>query len=160
MRTRPAREEDLADIVAIYNSTVPLRQVTADVEPVTVESRREWLRGHVGDEPLWVLDDGAVAGWVAFTQFRPRAGYRPTAELSLYIAADRRGRGLGTKLLAEAIDAAPALGYRRLCGLVLDNNAASLRLTARAGFTEWGRMPGVVELDGIERDVVIVGRSS
>jgi phosphinothricin acetyltransferase len=156
---RDATENDLAAIVAIYNATVASRMVTADLEPVTVESRREWLRAHDRRQPLWVLDDaGQVCGWLGFQQFRPRAGYRPTAELSLYVAAHMRRRGLGRRLLGEAIARAPSLGYRSLVGVLFAHNTPSLRLIEQAGFHPWGHLPGVCELDGIERDIMIVGR--
>jgi phosphinothricin acetyltransferase len=157
--TRDASERDLPAIVAIYNATVPSRMVTADLEPITVESRREWLHAHDRRQPLWVLDDaGAVCGWLGFQQFRPRDGYRPTAEISLYIAAHMRRRGLGRRLLGEAIARAPSLGYRSLVGVLFAHNEPSLRLIEQAGFAPWGHLPGICELDGIERDIIIVGR--
>jgi phosphinothricin acetyltransferase len=160
MHTRDATEDDLATIVAIYNQTIPSRMVTADTEPVSVDSWRPWLQLHRdARQPAWVLEhDGVVVGWLAFTQFRPRVGYRPSAELSLYLAAEQRGRGLGTQLLAQAILAAARLGYRNLIGLVFAHNTPSMRLTARAGFQRWGCLPEAVDLDGIARDVLVVGR--
>ncbi|HKG69108.1 MAG TPA: hypothetical protein VKA92_09585, partial [Segetibacter sp.] len=50
--------QDLPKIVEIYNSTVASRMVTADTEPVSVESKRNWFKAHSPDKrPLWVIKD-------------------------------------------------------------------------------------------------------
>src|SRR6184192_3553925 len=68
---RDARESDLDAIVRIYNAAIPGRLATADTEPISVESRRPWLREHDATRhPLWVLErDGGVVACGA----RPRA---------------------------------------------------------------------------------------
>ena len=68
-----------------------------------------------------------------------------------------RGRGLGKTFLRRAIDRAPAYGVRTLLGFIFGHNDASLALFDRFGFTRWGELPRVASLDGIERDLVIVG---
>ncbi|MFD2333311.1 GNAT family N-acetyltransferase [Cohnella sp. GCM10020058] len=158
-RIEIARFEDLPDIVSIYNSTVAGRQVTADLEPVSVESRIGWFEAHLPDRhPLWVLRrDGHVAGWLSFSAYHSRAAYDATAELSIYLAESARGLGLGGVLIRHAIAAAPPLGIKTLVGLVFGHNEPSLRLLGKHGFERWGRLPRVAELDGIERDLVIVG---
>lgn len=155
-----AKMADLPEIVAIYNSTIPGRRVTADLEPVTVESRLAWFAAHAPDRyPLWVLRaEGRVAGWLSFSQFHSRAAYDATAELSIYIAEAERGRGLGGTLIRHALEAAPGLGLATLVGLVFGHNAPSLALLERYGFERWGLLPRVAKLDGIERDLVYVGR--
>ncbi|MFC3797691.1 GNAT family N-acetyltransferase [Cohnella sp. GCM10012308] len=158
-RIEIARIEDLPDIVSIYNSTVAGRQVTADLEPVSVESRIGWFQAHRPDRhPLWVLRrEGRVAGWLSFSAYHSRAAYDATAELSIYLAESARGLGLGGVLIRHAIAAAPPLGIKSLIGLVFGHNEPSLRLLSKHGFEQWGRLPRVAELDGIERDLVIVG---
>ena len=154
-----ARMEDLPSIVEIYNSTIAGRQVTADLTPVTVESRVRWFEDHRSDRhPLWVLRrQDTVAGWLSFSAYHSRAAYDATAELSIYIAESERGRGYGGILVRHAIEAAPALGIRTLVGLVFGHNEPSLGLLRKHGFESWGFLPRVAELDGIERDLVIVG---
>lgn len=158
-RIEIARFEDLPDIVAIYNSTIAGRQVTADLEPVSVESRIGWFEAHGPDRhPLWVLrKEGRVAGWLSFSSYHSRAAYDATAELSIYVAESERGLGLGGLLIRHAIAAAPPLGIKTLVGLVFGHNEPSLRLLGKHGFERWGLLPRVAELDGVERDLVIVG---
>ena len=158
---RLATPADLPGIVEIYNSTVPSRMVTADTEPVSVASRQAWYDAHQpARRPLWVCEDaeGRMAGWVSYSDFYGRPAYGATAELSIYLHADRRGQGLGRYLLEQAIAHAPQVGVTTLLGFIFGHNTPSLALFERHGFARWGDLPRVAVLDGVERDLVIVGR--
>jgi len=161
MTIRDATRVDLPGIVAIYNSAIPGRMATADTEAVSIESRLSWFHDHTSERrPLWVAEamDGSIAGWLSFQSFYGRPAYHATAEVSVYVAAEHRRRGVGWELLAHGIDRAPLLGVSTLIGYIFAHNSPSLRLFERAGFQRWGHLPGVAELDGVERDLVIVGR--
>jgi len=161
MQIRPATFSDLPRIVDIYNVTVPGRMVTADTEPVTVESRQEWFREHTpARRPLWVIvdTDGTIAGWLSFSDFYGRPAYGATAEVSVYIAPEYRRQGIGRRLVQEALDRAAALGITTVLGFIFGHNAPSLALFESFGFAHWAHLPGVAVLDGIERDLIIVGR--
>lgn len=71
MTLRLAENKDLEAVVAIYNSTIASRMVTADTEPVTPEDRMEWFLGHTESRPLYVAEDenGNVAAWISFETF-------------------------------------------------------------------------------------------
>jgi L-amino acid N-acyltransferase YncA len=157
---RQATREDLPSIVEIYNATIPSRLVTADLDPVSVESRIEWFEQHKPDfRPLWIAErDGQIAGWLSFSTFYGRPAYNKTAELSIYVGASFRNRGLGSYFLAQAIAHAPFIGIDRLIGFVFAHNRPSLELFGKFGFARWGELPGVTLLDGVERDVIILGR--
>lgn len=157
---RDATPDDLPEIVAIYNSTVPSRQVTADLEPVSIESRRAWFDAHGADKrPLWVVEDeGHIIGWLSFSDFYGRPAYQRTAEVSIYLHEAARGKGLGKKLLAASLEAAPKLGIDTVLGFVFGHNEPSVRLFKSFGFTAWGTLPRVAVLDGVERDLVILGK--
>ncbi|GMK43419.1 GNAT family N-acetyltransferase [Paenibacillus glycanilyticus] len=157
---RDAGVEDLPRIVEIYNSTIASRQVTADLEPVSVESRMRWYDEHSPDfRPLWVLEeDGKMLAWLSFQSFYGRPAYNATAEISIYIDQEYRARGIGSFLIQKALEASPGLGLRTLLGFVFGHNEPSLALLRKFGFEEWANLPKVAELDGVERDLIIVGR--
>ncbi len=159
MAFRDAVEADLPAIVEIYNATIPGRGVTADLEPVSVESRVGWFHAHhPSRRPLWVAVAGdAVVGWLSFSDFYGRPAYAASVEVSIYLAEIARGRGLGRDFLARALDRAPGLGVTSVLGFIFGHNAASLALFDRFGFARWGVLPRVASLDGVERDLVIVG---
>ena len=102
---RDAIEADLPVIVEIHNAAIATRISTAQLEPVTVEGRREWFRMHSPVQyPLWVAElDGDIAGWLSFREFLPRCAYCGTVEISVYVSEKFRRRGIGRKLLRQAI---------------------------------------------------------
>ncbi|MBV6625925.1 MAG: N-acetyltransferase [Rivularia sp. (in: Bacteria)] len=159
MIIRHATEKDLHAIVAIYNASIPGRMATADLEPVSVMSRINWFRKRSPlKHPLWVIETGdIIAGWLSFQPFYGRPAYRATAEVSIYIATNYQKQGLGKRLLKEAIRQSPNLGLKTLIGFIFEHNEASLKLFEQFAFQRWGHMPGIADIDGIERGLVILG---
>ena len=158
---RDADPGDLPAILEIYNSTIPTRLATADTENVSVESRRSWFDDHsAGRRPLWVLESPGrtIDAWLSFQDFYGRPAYGSTAEVSVYVAEARRGQGVGRTLLETAIGRAPEFGIRTLLGFIFGHNQPSLGLFESLGFASWGVLPAVATLDGVDRDLVIVGR--
>jgi phosphinothricin acetyltransferase len=158
---RHAQPQDLPRIVAIYNASIPDRMATADTEPVTVSSREGWFAEFdPARRPLWVcaLPDGALAGWLSLRSFYGRPAYHATVEVGVYVDPALRRRGAARTLLGHALANAPSLGIRTLLGFVFAHNAPSLALFEGCGFAMWGRLPRVAELDGFERDVLILGQ--
>ena len=157
---RIAHRDDLAEIVDIYNSTVASRMVTADTENISVASRLAWFEDHDPQRrPLWVVEqDGAILGWLSYSNFYGRPAYSGTAELSIYLHEAHRGKGLGRYFLEQAIQHAPQIGVHTLLGFIFGHNGPSLKLFERFGFARWANMPGVATLDGVERDLIILGK--
>lgn len=157
---RNAEINDLTAIVEIYNSTIAGRMVTADLEPVTVESREHWFHDHSHDfRPLWVVESqGQICAWLSFQSFYGRPAYNGTAEISIYIHQDFRGMKLGKYLVQKAIEACPQLQIKTLLGFIFGHNEPSLKLFSHFGFEKWALLPNVAELDGIERDLIILGK--
>jgi L-amino acid N-acyltransferase YncA len=155
-----AEPGDLAKIVATYNSTVPSRLVTADLEAVSVESKRAWFEAHNQNKrPLWiVLADSEYAGWMSFNSFYGRPAYDGTVEVSIYLDEKSRGQGLGKACLAKAIEVAPAFKIQSLLGFIFGHNTPSLNLFYGFGFEKWAQLPEVANLDGTLRDLIILGK--
>jgi L-amino acid N-acyltransferase YncA len=159
---RHAQPDDLAAVVAIYNTSIPGRMATADTESVSVADRHSWFKDFRPDErPLWVYTaspDGQVSGWLGLRNFYGRPAYRATVEVGVYVDPAAQHRGIATSLLAYALTTAPEIGIRTLLGFIFAHNGPSISLFEKAGFAVWGRLPRVAELDGIERDLAILGR--
>lgn len=159
MEIRDAVETDLPAVVEIYNSTVPTRIVTADTEPVSVESRLAWFHEHDPEgHPIWVAEvEGEIAGWLSFESFNKRPAYHATAEVSIYIAETHRRKAIGRRLLGEALRRSPELSSKTLTAGAFAHNGPSLELFEGFGFERWAFYPRVAELDGVERDLVVLG---
>ena len=157
---RNAAMDDLPRIVDIYNSTIAGRMVTADTEPVTAESRMKWFNAHEPvHRPLWMVTaDGKTIGWVSFQSFYGRPAYNATAEISIYLDETARGHGYGEKILQHALNSCERVKIKTLLGFIFAHNEPSLKLFAKKGFEKWAFLPRVANLDGIERDVIIVGK--
>lgn len=134
--------------------------VTGDTEPVPVVSREAWFAEHDPvARPLWIAEEeGVCVGWLSLSSFYGRPAYKATVEVSLYVDQNHRRRGVGSYLLNEAVSVAPRIGIETLLGFIFGHNKPSLSLFQRYGFMEWGCLPRVARMDGIERDVVILGR--
>lgn len=156
---RAATEHDLEAIRAIYNESIPKRIATADLEPQTIEARRAWfLQRDLTRRPVLVaVDAEGVCAWGAFTNFKDRAAYAPTAEISVYVADRAAGRGVGRGMLDALLERAPACGIDRILAICFAHNEPSLRLFRSRGFIEWGAFPDACIMDGVRRSVVILG---
>lgn len=157
---RDATLSDLPKIVEIYNSTIPGRLVTADTEFVSVESKIPWFNEHSSNfRPLWVLIyEDKICGWLSFQSFYGRPAYNATAEISIYLDSPYRGKGFGKYLLKQAIEKSPTLGVKTLLGFIFGHNEPSLHLFYHFHFEKWAELPKIAELDGVERDLIILGK--
>ncbi len=154
-----ALEEDLQKIVGTYNSTIASRLVTADLEPVSVESKIAWFNSHSQNKrPLWiVIVNNQYAGWMSFNSFYGRPAYDGTVEVSIYLEESVRGKGLGNVCLQKAIDESKPRGIRNLLGFIFGHNEPSLKLFYKFKFEKWAHFPKVANMDGVERDLIILG---
>ncbi|GAP98705.1 GNAT family N-acetyltransferase [Leptolyngbya sp. NIES-2104] len=156
---RNAVESDLPAIVEIYNHAVATKTITADVEPVTVESRLAWFHSHSSRYPLWVLEqESMIAGWFGLRMFYGREAYRSTAEISLYVSPHFQRQGVGQTLLTHAIAQCPTLEIHTLLAIAFAENLPSVALLKKFGFEQWGYLPQVARSWECDRDVIILGR--
>lgn len=157
---RYATQNDLAQIVETYNATIPNRLVTADLEPVSVESKLVWFNAHSNNTlPLWIVEiNNAYAGWMSFNSFYGRPAYKATVEVSIYLEEKYRGLGLGKTCLEKAFLECKNLQIKTLLGFIFDHNIPSLNLFYKMGFEKWGHLPNIANMIDAERGLIIVGK--
>src|SRR5437588_8016224 len=138
IQVREAEPGDLDAILAIYNDAVIHTTATYDYEPRSPEAQRQWFETkRAQDFPVLVgLERDAVAGFASYGPFRPWAAYLHTVENSIYVAPERRGRGVGTAILGPLVELARARGYHAMVAGIDAANAASLQLHAKFGFEQ------------------------
>lgn len=157
MVARPASLEDAEPICAIYNAAIAERGSTFETEPRSAgdfERRIDDVRF-----PLLVGDAGeGVIGWAGLSTHSSRSCYAGIGECSVYVAVDARGRGVGTALTEALAATAKDNGFHKLIGKLFTDNAASLCLVERCGFSSVGLHRRHGQLDGAWRDVLVVER--
>lgn len=157
MKIRDATVDDLPAILAIYNEAVKNSTASYDEEPQSPAKRQTWFECHCRDGyPVLVAEDppGTIAGWSALSRFHPRPGYRHTAESSVYIHVDHRGRGIGRELTRRLIPRARKRGLHALLAIIDAENEASLRLHRALGFAKVGHFREVGRKFGRWLDVI------
>ncbi|MHA6668867.1 N-acetyltransferase family protein [Homoserinimonas sp. A447] len=146
-RLRELRDEDLPQVLAIYNHYVATSTVTFDEHPLSPTAFQAKVDQVLERRlPFIVATDarGDVLGYAYASGWRPKAAYRHTAECSIYLAADSTGRGLGRALLTELIERSRTAGIRELIAVIADEGAeASVALHRKLGFREIGHLTTV-----------------
>ena len=99
-----------------------------------------------------------ILAWGSLSDYHPREGYRITAEISVYVAPEARGKGLGGRLVKFILESAPKFGVKNVVALIFSSNAASLNLFAKFGFALWGELPEVCDMDGKIESLTILGK--
>jgi L-amino acid N-acyltransferase YncA len=139
---RQAREDDAAQIAAIYGHHVLHGTASYDTEPPSVADTAAKVRRVLASNwPFLVAEsDGMIVGYAYATRFRDRAAYGWTAENSIYVRADRMGRGVGKALLKELCGRAEACGFRQMIAVIGGAEEASVKLHESCGFELAGRI--------------------
>jgi phosphinothricin acetyltransferase len=138
---RPATRRDLQRIVEIYNYYVIHTPITFTIEPVTVEGFTGWFKEHTTGPryKLFVAEEaGHVVGFAGTGQFRAKAAYDTTAEVTVYRAHDAGGRGFGSMLYGALFGALEGADLNRLVAGITLPNDASVALHQRFGFKAIG----------------------
>ena len=149
---------DLPEIVSIYNASIPGRKSTADIETISVEQRLTWFNQHKDNRPLWVMEKNReIAGWLSLQDFYGRCAYRATAEISVYVKPNYHGQGIAQEMLNHTLREAPKLNVSTLVAFIFAHNEPSVQFFKKNGFSQWGFLPEVAELDGLKKNLVIYG---
>lgn len=154
---RPLTPADWPAVCAIYLEGIATGQATFETD---APEWQEWDAAHLSQPRLAAEIDGTVVGWAALSPVSRRAAYVGVAEVSLYVAAAQRGRGIGRALLAALISQSEAHGLWTLQASIFPENSVSLRVHAAYGFRVVGRRERIAQHNGRWRDVYLLERRS
>ena len=159
METRLARLDDAEAIRQIYNREVSTSTVTFDLVPRTLDEQITWLQARSGAHVVLVAEDGdEVVGFASLSPFRERPAYNSTVESSIYVRADQRGRGVGSRLLGDLVGLAAQHGFHTMIARIVGGHDASIGLHRSLGFVEIGTEREVGRKFGTWLDVVVMQR--
>ena len=135
---RDATENDLPQILAIYNDVILHTTAVYDYEPHTLEMRQQWFKTKQEQGlPVFVATaDARVVGLSSIGPFRAWAGYKYSVENSVYVAEDFRGKGIGKLLIPPLIETGKQLQLHTIIAGIDATNEASLKLHEYFGFKE------------------------
>jgi L-amino acid N-acyltransferase YncA len=157
-----ATADDLPAIVAIFNQVVATSTAIYRDDPFSLQDRAAWLtERRTAGFPVLVARDGAghAIAFGSYTFFRPTPlGYATTVEHTVMVDETARGAGLGTALVETLIAHATAADFHIMIASIDAENAGSIRMHERLGFTEVGRMPEVARKFGRWLELVVLQR--
>ena len=159
---RTATTDDIPAIQNIYAHHVLHGTGKFETEPPNVGVMQDRFSEitRSGYPYLVAETDEGVFGFGYLGPFRTRPAYRHTVEDSIYLHPDKRGQGVGSKLLVALINEAKQKGFTQMIALIGDSaNRASVALHARCGFESTGTMRQVGFKFDRWLDVVIMQRS-
>ncbi|MCL4829728.1 MAG: GNAT family N-acetyltransferase [Caldilinea sp.] len=148
---------DWPQVRAIYLEGIATGQATFEQDATDWAT---WDRKHLSICRLVARHGEEIIGWAALTPYSARAVYAGVAEVSIYIAAAHRGRGVGRRLLEALVTASEAAGIWTLQAGIFPENRASVSLHERSGFRIIGRRERIGKLHGVWRDVLLLERRS
>jgi phosphinothricin acetyltransferase len=154
---------DVSALLDIYNHYVLNTAITFDIEPRTLEQRREWFSqfSDSGKYQCFVAArEGKAIGWASSARFKDRAAYDTTIETSIYLAPDAAGQGLGRRLYEVLFDAIRGEDIHRIFAGATLPNEASVRLHETVGFRLVGVQPAVGRKFGKFWDVAMFFRDA
>ena len=145
----PMTVGDWEAVAAIYQQGIDTGLATFETSPP--RSWEDWQAGKINECSLVARCGKRVVGWAALSPVARRRCYAGVAEVSIYVSADERGRGVGSLLLAALTATAEAHGIWTLQASMFPENMASLRLHARHGFRLVGRRDRIARMEIGER---------
>ena len=153
---RELRADDWPVVLAIYEDGIRSGDATFETESPSWEA---WDAAHSAVR-LVAVRGGEVVGWAALSPASSRRCYRGVGEVSVYVAQEARGSGVGRLLLEQLVSTSEKLGFWTLTAGVFPENEASLRVHRACGFRDVGFRERLGESGGVWRDVVLLERRS
>ena len=151
------KDEDWSEVQAIYRESIATGNATLETDGPDWE---HWDRNHLRHCRLAARKKGQVIGWAALSPVSERCVYEGVAEVSVYVAASVRGRGVGKALLRALVEESESKGFWTLQAGIFPENAASIALHKRCGFREIGRRERLGQMGGVWRDIILMERRS
>ncbi|MEY3490655.1 MAG: hypothetical protein RL655_2223 [Pseudomonadota bacterium] len=145
-RVHCTHERHAPAILAIFNEAIVNSTALYDYQPRPLESMKAWFDAkQQGSFPVIGLEDsqGQLLAFGSYGTFRAWPAYKYTAEHSVYVHHDHRGRGLGLEVMRALIESARQRDLHALVGGIDATNTASIALHQRLGFRHVGTLPQV-----------------
>lgn len=151
---RMAIHQDLTSITDIYNEAIRNTNATFDTEEKSISQQQIWFKDHNDQYPVLVFEkEGEIHAWASLSKWSDRCAYDSTAEVSIYVHINHRGKGIGQLLLVALIDEAKKNGLHCLLARITGGNENSIHIHVKNGFKNIGIMKEIGKKFGVYQDV-------
>lgn len=154
---RAIQIEDWPAIRSIYSEGIATGNATFETE---TPDWPEWDKRHRMECRLVVVENQQIVGWIALSPVSSRRVYAGVAEVSVYVATEAQGRGVGKILMQSLVDQSERCGIWTLQASIFPENVASCALHKSCGFREVGVRQKIAQRNGSWRDVLLLERRS
>ncbi len=157
MKLETIHKDNFQDLLKIYKEGQATGLATFETALPSWES---WDASHLRFGRIALLDNTTMQAWAALSPVSKRHAYRGVAEISIYVAAKARAKGLGKHLLQELINQSEENQIWTLQAAIFNNNIASIRLHENCGFRKIGLRKKIAQRDGVWFDNILMERRS
>lgn len=138
---RPVIVADAAELVSIYAPYVQETAVTYEYEVPSVEEFQGRIANTTKNYPyLAAVEDGVILGYAYASAFHPRAAFRWTAEVTVYLRKEAHGRGIGRMLYEKLEEILKKQNVQTAVALIADPNPESVAFHEKMGYAVAGRL--------------------
>jgi L-amino acid N-acyltransferase YncA len=151
------RSDDWPSVRNIYSEGIATGNATFETE---TPEWANWDSRHLQLCRLVARDGHRLLGWAAMSPVSGRRVYSGVAEVSVYVAAEARGHGVGKKILQSLVEQSERCGIWMLQAGIFPENVSSVALHKSCGFREVGLREKLGQRRGSWRDVLLLERRS
>lgn len=138
---RPVTVADAAELVSIYAPYVEQTAVTYEYEVPSVEEFQGRIANTIKNYPyLAAVENGVILGYAYASAFHPRAAFRWTAEVTVYLRKEAHGRGIGRMLYEALEEKLKQQNVQTAIALIADPNPESVAFHEKMGYRVAGRL--------------------
>ena len=157
MKIEPLMSTHWPEVKLIYEQGIATGHATFQTAAPEWE---EWNKSHISSPRLVMMDENKVLGWAALTAVSGRCVYAGVAEVSVYVASQAQGRGIGKQLLQQLIIESEQQNFWTLQAGIFPENKASLHIHEQLGFRILGSRERIGKMNGVWRNTVFLERRS
>ncbi|WP_312824671.1 N-acetyltransferase family protein [Epilithonimonas sp.] len=157
MEIKSITKDNFPEVMEIYRQGLETQIATFQNDTPIWEN---WDKGHLDFCRISIFDNNKMLGWTALTPVSSRCVYAGVAEVSIYIAKEERGKGIGKIVLTELIRQSEKNGIWTLQSGIFAENESSIKLHEKCGFRIVGYREKIGKKNGVWKDNVLMERRS
>jgi phosphinothricin acetyltransferase len=149
------KEQDFSEVKKIYDWYIDNSTATFHTEPIRIDQLKEFIYiNHKLYKSYLIFIDKEIAGYCYLTNYKKRQAYDRSAEITIYLKPEFCKKGIGKAALNHLENKARENGLKNLIGIITGDNAGSITLFEKSGFTKCAHFKNVGEKFNKVLDVV------